>query len=122
MFVTRLEAGMSRGAKINWFKTMTRKRSRMVLTSGGLEPVLNAGGGNHSVFAKALLDVLKANSEILEGGHFHREVAARVAYAAGQLQVEQVPEYAPIKYAGHNFGDFFFVPVKPYVSLLSEAD
>jgi hypothetical protein len=57
--VTRLEAGMSRGAKINWFKTMTKKRSRMVLTSGGLEPVLDAGGGNHSVFAKAVLDVLR---------------------------------------------------------------
>ncbi|HEX2245327.1 MAG TPA: hypothetical protein VHH94_03455, partial [Gammaproteobacteria bacterium] len=49
-------------------KTMTRKRSRMVLTSGGLEPVLDAGGGNHSVFAKALLDVLKANSEIPRRG------------------------------------------------------
>jgi uncharacterized caspase-like protein len=120
--VTRLEAGMSRGAKVNWFKTMTKKCSRMVLTSGGLEPVLDAGGGNHSVFAKAVLEVLKANSEILEGGRFHREVAARVAYAAGRLQVEQVPEYAPIKYAGHDFGDFFFVPVKTYVSLLSEAD
>jgi TPR repeat protein len=63
--VTRLEAGMSRGAQINWFKTMTKKRSRMVLTSGGLEPVLDAGGGNHSVFAKALLEVLNANSDIL---------------------------------------------------------
>jgi uncharacterized caspase-like protein len=120
--VTRLEAGMSRGAQINWFKTMTKKRSRMVLTSGGLEPVLDAGGGNHSVFAKALLEVLNANSDILEGGRLHREVAARVAYAAGQLQVEQVPEYAPIKYAGHDFGDFFFVPVKTYVSRLSEAE
>jgi hypothetical protein len=74
------------------------------------------------VFAKSLLDVLKANSEILEGGRLHREVAARVAYAAGRLQVEQVPEYAPIKYAGHDFGDFFFVPVKTYVSRLSEAE
>ena len=120
--VTRLEAGMSRDAKINWFRTMTKKRSRTVLTSGGLEPVLDAGGGNHSVFAKSLLDVLKTNSEILEGGRLHREVAARVAYAAGRLQVEQVPEYAPIKYAGHDFGDFFFVPVKTYVSLLSETD
>jgi hypothetical protein len=41
--VTRLEAGMSWGAKINWFRTMTKKRSRMVLTSGGLEPVLEQG-------------------------------------------------------------------------------
>ena len=79
-------------------------------------------GGNHSVFAKALLEVLNANSDILEGGRLHREVAARVAYAAGRFQVEQVPEYAPIKYAGHDFGDFFFVPVKTYVSRLSEAE
>jgi uncharacterized caspase-like protein len=115
----QLEAGMTRDTKINWLRTMTKKRSRTALTSGGVAPVLDAGGGNHSVFAKALLDVLKGNGDVIDGSRLYREVAARVAYAATRFQVEQVPEYAPIKYAGHDFGDFFFVPVGPQVSVSS---
>ncbi len=29
--------------------------------------------------------------------------------AAAELRTEQLPEYAPIKFAGHEAGDFFFV-------------
>lgn len=115
----QLGAGMTRDAQINWLKTMTKKRSRTALTSGGVAPVLDAGGGNHSVFAKALLDVLKANGDVIDGSRLYREVAARVAYAATRFQMEQVPEYAPIKYSGHDFGDFFFVPVSTQVSTSS---
>jgi hypothetical protein len=89
---------------------MASKRSRTVLTSGGLAPVLDAGGGKHSVFAKALLDVLEANGEVLEAQRLYREVSARVALAAERFRFEQVPEYAPIQHAGHEAGDFFFVP------------
>ena len=32
---------------------MASKRARTVLTSGGLVPVMDMGGGQHSVFAKA---------------------------------------------------------------------
>lgn len=108
--VARLEAGMSDEARQNWLKLMANKRSRTVLTSGGLAPVLDAGGGNHSVFAKALLDVLEANGDILEAQRLYREVSARVALAAERFRFEQVPEYAPIQHAGHEAGDFFFVP------------
>jgi hypothetical protein len=62
------------------------------------------------VFAKALLDVLETNSEVLDGLHLYKEVSARVAFAAAGLNFEQVPEYAPIKYTGHEGGDFFLVP------------
>ena len=66
--------------------------------------------GRHSVFAKALLEVLEANADILDGQRLHRDVAARVAYAAANLRFDQVPEYAPIRYAGHEAGEFFLVP------------
>lgn len=117
----QLEAGLTRDAKINWLKTMTKKRSRTALTSGGVAPVLDAGGGNHSVFAKALLEVLQDNGDVIDGSRLYREVAARVAYAATRFRMEQVPEYAPIKYAGHDFGDFFLVPAgaKPASSQIS---
>jgi hypothetical protein len=37
-------------------------------------------------------------------------LAARVAYAAENLRFEQAPQYAPIKFAGHESGDFVLVP------------
>jgi hypothetical protein len=86
------------------------KRSRTVITSGGLEPVLDAGGGEHSVFAKAFLAVLQTNKGILEGPELYLEVSARVSYAAEQMRFAQTPEYAPIRFARHEGGHFIFVP------------
>jgi Caspase domain/Sel1 repeat len=116
--LARLEAGMSEEARYHWLKTMAEKRSRTVLTSGDLKPVLDSGGGKHSVFAKAFLDVLKENNDILEGQRVYQEVSARVSYAAAAVMtdqgpLEQVPQYAPIKFAGHESGDFLFVPTVP---------
>jgi len=108
--IGRLGAGMTDAERLHWYRTMANKRSRTVLTSGGLAPVMDAGGGRHSVFAKALLEVLDANGDTLDGQRLHREVAARVAYAAANLRFEQVPEYAPIRFAGHEAGEFFLVP------------
>jgi hypothetical protein len=108
--LTRLEAGLSDEAREHWLETMVSKRSRTVLSSGDLKPVLDSGGGEHSVFARAWLDVLSKNDDVLEGERLYREIAARVAYAADALNFEQVPQYAPIRYAGHEAGDFLFMP------------
>ncbi len=105
--LAKIEGGMSEKARTKWLEVMSEQRSRTVLTSGGLEPVLDAGGGqNHSVFAEAFLSVLNDNAAILEGQNLYRAVAERIAGA----EVDQVPEYAPIKFAGHEAGDFLFVP------------
>ena len=106
----RLEAGMTAEARRAWVETVAKKRSRVALTSGGLTPVLDAGGGGNSVFARALLDVLHDNKDVLNGEDIYREVTVRVAYAADAVQFEQVPQYAPIRYAGHESGEFFLVP------------
>ena len=106
----RLEVGRTQNERLNWVRTMSAKRARMVMTSGGLEPVLDAGGGEHSVFSKALLEVLESNQDILEGQRLHKEVAAKVAYAASEVGFDQLPEYAPIRFAGHESGEFFLVP------------
>lgn len=108
--VGRLSAGMTPDERLHWLKTMATRRSRTVLTSGGIAPVMDAGGGRHSVFAKALLEVLASNSDAIDGQRLHREVAARVAYAAANMRFDQVPEYAPIRFAGHEAGEFFLIP------------
>lgn len=109
--LTSLAAGRSEQAKQKWLKKMATMRARMVLTSGGLKPVLDAGGGGHSVFAKAFLQVLEENESLLVGQDLYRRVSSRVSYAVSTIGMEQIPEYAPLKFAGHETGDFFFVPL-----------
>ena len=107
------EGAMTKAERIHWLKTMAKKRSRTVLTSGGLEPVLDVGGGNHSVFAKAFLEVLRSNASVMEGRKLYLEVSARVTRRASEIaNFEQVPEYAPIQHTGHETGDFFLVPAR----------
>ena len=72
--VGRLAAGMTENERLHWLKTMAARRSRTVLTSGGVAPVMDAGGGRHSVFAKALLEVLGTNTDAIDGQRLHREV------------------------------------------------
>jgi uncharacterized caspase-like protein len=84
---------------------LARLRSRTVLSSGGLEPVADSGGGGHSVFAKALLDVLRGNTVLIDGTDLFAKVRQQV-----RLNAEQTPQYQNIRMAGHEVGgDFLFV-------------
>ncbi len=108
--VARLETGMTPEKKAEWIKLMLKARSRMALTSGGLNPVLDGGGEGHSVFANALIKALRKNGGILESFRLYTEVSALVAHAAREQDFHQVPEFAPIRHGGHEAGEFFFVP------------
>ncbi len=82
------------------------KKARIVISSGGVEPVLDSGGsGGHSVFASALLDTLSSNSDIIDTTSLFSQIRMKVSWNA-----EQVPELGIIHKAGHEGGDFFFVP------------
>lgn len=111
--LARLDSGMSPAVRGKWIQKMAEKRSRVVLTSGGVAPVLDGGGGGHSVFARAFLNALEANQGVLEGQKLFQVVTAEVASSSATADFEQVPQYAPIKYAGHESGDFFLVSVAP---------
>jgi hypothetical protein len=109
--ITQLQGGMTETERNTWLHVIADKRARLVLTSGGVVPVLDAGGGRHSVFAKALLDTLAANVDILPGQSLYQAVTARVAHMASGYEFEQVPEFAPLSRAGHEAGDFLLIPV-----------
>ena len=83
---------------------MSRKKARTVLTSGGLEPVEDSGGGDHSAFAKAFLDVLTENRGVLDGHRLFTLMRRPV-----MVNSDQTPEYGDIRKAGHDGGDFLFV-------------
>ena len=108
--LARLQAGMSQKKRTKWYQAMAKTKTRAVLTSGGEQPVLDAGGGKHSVFAMAFLEILQENNQILEGYRLYLEVQKLVKRAASLYRIDQDPQYAPIKYAGHEAGEFFFLP------------
>jgi len=87
-----------------------QKRARLLLSSGGDQPVLDGGAGNHSVFARAFLDALQNNDRVLAAPELYLRVRDRVQAAAAMISFDQRPEFKTIKSAGHEVGDFFFVP------------
>lgn len=90
----------------NDYALIARKKSRSVLCSGGLEPVIDSGGkSGHSIFASAFLDVLNANNTIINGTELYSKIWQIV-----RLGADQKPEYSDIRKAGHEGGDFLFVP------------
>ena len=109
--VPTFDAGsMAPGQWDGWVKAMADGRSRTALTSGGVQPVPDTGSGRHSYFARAFLNVLQDNNRLLEGQRLFREVSTALALGAIDAPVPQVPQYSPIRYAGHESGEFFFLP------------
>jgi hypothetical protein len=87
------------------YRNMVGSRVRSVITSGGEEPVMDTGGkDNHSVFAAAFIDVLKDNEDIIDGLALFHQLRDKV-----KLNADQQPDYADLRWAGHESGDFVFV-------------
>jgi uncharacterized protein len=95
---------------LDYVKYKLPKRTRLLLASGGDQPVLDAGGQGDSVFARAFLDVLGANAGILSTPALFTQVQERVKTGAARNHFSQAPEFKAIKSAGHELGDFFFIP------------
>jgi len=89
----------------DYLTRMAQKKARVVLSSGGLEPVVDgAGEGNHSAFASAFMAALRENTGVLDGTSLFTKIRRPV-----MVNSDQTPEYADIRKAGHDGGDFLFV-------------
>ncbi len=89
-----------------WLERVAGKRSRTALTSGGLEPVSDSGGDGHSIFARQFIEGLRGNTEVLDTQSLYDRIKNKVV-----LNADQTPRYDDIRKAGHENGDFLFVPV-----------
>ncbi|MFT5693523.1 MAG: TPR repeat protein [Oceanicoccus sp.] len=94
---------------VKWLNAMSKGKSRTVLTSGGLQPVLDGGGGEHSVFAKHFLSALDNNKSVIDAHTLYNQIFPAVKEDAITLNVEQSPQYAPIKGVNHHSVDYFFI-------------
>ena len=98
-----VKSGEERVAEL---QRLARKRSRKALVAGGLEPVWDGGADDHSVFARAFLTTLRENREVLDGHRLFSEIRRPIV-----VNSDQTPEYADIRLADHDGGDFLFVPI-----------
>lgn len=90
---------------------LSQQRVRVAMTSGGLEPVVDGGSVDHSLFARSLLDMLDQVRAPVSAQELFQSVSARFAHLARRLQIPQQPQYAPIGFAGHEAGDFVLAPI-----------
>ncbi len=90
--------------KPDYFEKMDKKKSRKVMTSGGLEPVLDSGGdNNHSIFASAFIQALNSIEKASDTTSLFPGILRKV-----KSDAEQTPEYNAVKKSGDNGGDFIF--------------
>ncbi|MBF0166971.1 MAG: DUF4347 domain-containing protein [Alphaproteobacteria bacterium] len=75
---------------------LLQRRSVTALSSGGEEPVTDAGANGHSVFANKLLDVLDSADANTMGFQLFSQVRSEVIQS-----VPQVPTYGGLEAAGH---------------------
>lgn len=98
-------------SNLEFMRFKNSKRARLLLSSGGDRPVLDAKGDGHSVFARAFLDELEANDDVMAAPQLFLRLRDRVRVSAAEVEFEQRPEFKAIKTAGHEAGGFFFVPL-----------
>ena len=83
--------------------------SRMVITSGGLSPVLDSGGGGHSIFARFLINYLSTTDQNFTATDMYTSINKKITKLSSDLGVTQVPVLASLPRSGHVGPDFVFI-------------
>ncbi len=107
--ISRGGAGVSKSIEklnnINVINRFKMRKTRLVITSGGNEPVSDSDGGKHSVFANKFIDVLKNNNNVIQSMYLFQNVSDYVINNA-----QQTPNRTIIHGTGDDGGDFLFFP------------
>ena len=83
------------------------KKTRIVITSGGNEQVVDGiGASTNSVFAKPLIKYLKENTDVIQSIELFQKVQSYVIDNA-----DQTPNHSTIHGTGHDGGEFLFFPI-----------
>ena len=105
------ESALPRRNPVEGTKTSNTTHSRSLITSAGLDPPLDSIVGRHySPFAECFLEILKANQIAIGAQLLYREVSHCTRDVAAKINFKQQPTFAQLRFAGHESGDFTFVP------------
>lgn len=87
-----------------------KTKSRIAITSGANQPVLDGGAGQHSIFARLLINRLDNNKKPIVTSQLYGSISDEVKELTEKFNVKQTPERIPLYDAGHVAPDFVFIP------------
>ena len=98
-----------RGVTINE-KDFNKKNinTRVAMTSGGLEPVLDSIGDENSLFANLINESLNKGKNKIFLSKIFSEIQLEFNKLIKKGVLDQVPQYAPLIKSGHKGGDYIF--------------
>ncbi len=96
----------TRGDISGGIRKLYEKRSRQLITAGGLEPVFDGGGSGNSVFAEAFLDILDKQQEDRPLGVHELFTRLRPVVVS---RSNQTPTYDRIPGSQDEWGEFYFM-------------
>lgn len=87
-----------------WYERAIARPSRYLITSGGIEPVLDSGSG-HSIFAQQVINYLQhAAPAVFSASDLGAALRERVAALTGQMV-----QMGPLPLGSHSGGEFVFL-------------
>lgn len=107
-FLDYTDAGQSPEERRMLLELQAQAVSRTALTSGALEPIAEPGSST-SVFAQAFVGVLTNVRGTMEMNDLSRLLRQNIRDLSAGSALREIPEYAPIRLAGHAAGDFVLV-------------
>ena len=110
--VVRGNSALGDASNLAAIMSLNAKKSRVAITSGGLQPVLDAtGSSEHSAFAKNFAAALEGVRGPTPASVLFTDLRTAVSSETAAWGFEQIPEFAPLYRAGHDGGDFVLSPV-----------
>ena len=106
----RSQRGSPEARSMAVLQNLARKRSRIVVTSGGVQPVLDTGTNGMSIFAFRLHELLRSTDRqyVIFPGDLFEALRRQVANDT-QGTVQQTPERGTLISAGHAGGEMVLV-------------
>jgi hypothetical protein len=88
-----------------YYRKVHERPSRKAITSGGIEPVMDAGKEGHSVFAYYVIKSLESNEDpFYDASQLYERIKIPVTNNS-----DQQPHFHPIKNTGDEGGQFIFI-------------
>ena len=84
--------------------------SRIVISSGGLKPVLDGFGGEYSIFANEFVQALENTDDPFTASGLYQKLRDSVTQKSLALGMEQVPLMSNLIAEGHEGPDFVLLP------------
>lgn len=94
----------------NIFQKYINTKSRIAITSGGLSPVLDGGGGQNSIFAKSFIDAIRNNKKPFTSTDLYLNVRDNVTSTSLIMGIDQTPQIGELIADGHEGPDFVLLP------------